>query len=87
MSETRTGAQVMCEALIREGVEGGLDPSDEFGVEAALQLTEADGLPEAFPVHLPARLRFEKGNQSLELLFLIPDIGVAHVVQVGSADG
>lgn len=29
--------------VVREGVEGGLDPSDEYGVEAALQLTEAHG--------------------------------------------
>ncbi|MGH2723615.1 MAG: electron transfer flavoprotein subunit beta/FixA family protein [Actinomycetota bacterium] len=27
----------------REGVEGGIDPGDEFGVEAALQLAEASG--------------------------------------------
>ncbi len=29
--------------LIREGVEGGLDPGDEYAVEAALQLVEAHG--------------------------------------------
>lgn len=29
--------------VIREDVEGGLDPSDEYGVEAALQLVEAHG--------------------------------------------
>jgi electron transfer flavoprotein beta subunit len=29
--------------LVREGVEGALDPGDEFAVEAALQLTEAHG--------------------------------------------
>ena len=29
--------------LVREGVEGGLDPGDEFAVEAALQLVEAHG--------------------------------------------
>jgi electron transfer flavoprotein beta subunit len=29
--------------LVREGVDGALDPGDEFAVEAALQLTEAHG--------------------------------------------
>jgi electron transfer flavoprotein beta subunit len=29
--------------LVREGVEGGLDPGDEFPIEAALQLAEAHG--------------------------------------------
>jgi electron transfer flavoprotein beta subunit len=29
--------------VVREGVEGGLDPTDEYGVEAALQLVEAQG--------------------------------------------
>jgi electron transfer flavoprotein beta subunit len=29
--------------LVREGVEGGLDPGDEYAVEAALQLVEAHG--------------------------------------------
>src|SRR2546425_13327156 len=29
--------------LVREGVEGGLDPGDEHGVEAALQLAEQTG--------------------------------------------
>jgi len=29
--------------LVREGVEGGLDPGDEFAIEAALRLTEAHG--------------------------------------------
>ena len=29
--------------VVREGVEGTLDPGDEFAVEAALQLVEADG--------------------------------------------
>lgn len=29
--------------VIRSGVEGALDPGDEFGLEAALQLTEAQG--------------------------------------------
>jgi electron transfer flavoprotein beta subunit len=29
--------------LVREGAEGALDPSDEIGVEAALQLVEGDG--------------------------------------------
>lgn len=29
--------------LVREGVEGALDPGDEFAIEAALQLTEAHG--------------------------------------------
>ena len=29
--------------LVREGVEGSLDPGDEFAVEAALQLVEAHG--------------------------------------------
>ncbi len=29
--------------LLREGVEGALDPGDEYGVEAALQLSEAQG--------------------------------------------
>src|SRR2546430_4618262 len=29
--------------LVREGVEGGLDPGDEHGVEAALQIAEQTG--------------------------------------------
>src|SRR5262245_11278775 len=29
--------------LVREGVEGALDPGDEFAIEAALQLAEAEG--------------------------------------------
>ena len=29
--------------VVREGVEGGLDPTDEFGVEAGLRLVEAQG--------------------------------------------
>ena len=29
--------------LVREGVDGALDPGDEFAVEAALELVEAHG--------------------------------------------